>query len=314
VGLDALAALSRLAADQHGTFTTTQALELGVSRHQLQWAVHRQICVPVHRGVHRFVATPLTWHGRLVAAALAGRAVVSHRAAAALWQLSGFAPGPVEVTRRRGKHFRPPDVVSHESRDLHLAAVVQLDGVPTTGIARTLVDLGQVVRTGRVEEAVDDAIRRRLLTVDDLWACVIDHSRRGRDGVGVMRAILEERTPVGSVDSRFERLFLRSLGATAIPAPIVQHEVYDARGFVARVDLAWPSSKVAVELDGKAFHLNAAAFEDDARKRNRLRLDGWIVLVITWKMFTEQPFRVWQDIRQALDGDHVGPTVPVPGG
>jgi hypothetical protein len=40
------------------------------------------------------------------------------------------------------------------------------------------------------------------------------------------------------------------LHRSPLPPPVAQHSVRDRRGFVARVDVAWPGRRVAVEHDG----------------------------------------------------------------
>lgn len=294
------AAVAAVASRNHGLFTRHEAFELGMTRHQIEHGLECGTWHEVHRGVYRFTAAPFTWHTNVLAACRAGRALASHRTAAVLWELDGFRPGRVEVTHPRGTFFRPAGVRSHESLDLHLASPVRRYGIPATGIGRTLLDLGAVVSLDVVEHAVDDAVRRKLVSVEEGWRVLVAHARRGRRGVAKFRQVLESRTPLGATDSWFERLFVERLLAANLPQPTLQHEVHDADGFVGRLDLAWPRFRVGVELDGKAFHLSAAAFERDAEKRNRLRLGDWLVLVVTWKMFTERPWAVWGDIAAAL--------------
>lgn len=304
MALRQLAELAPVTSGQHGIFTLAQARDSGIDERAVRHGVEVGAWTSVHAGVYRVTAAPFSWRGRLMAACLAGRALASHRSAAVLWELDGFGEEAPEISRPRGTNFRAAGVRSHESTDLPMAEPVVIDGIPTTGIARTLVDIGAVVPLWKVERAVDEALRRNLLTIQDTWAVLIRHSRRGRRGCGKLRAVLNDRIPAGSTDSWFERLFLRALGDTSIPMPATQHVVRDRAGYVVRVDVAWPEQKVAVELDGKAFHLNAEAFEHDAAVRNRLRVDGWVVLVVTWKMFTEQPFTVWSQIPRALERAH----------
>nr|WP_239520910.1 DUF559 domain-containing protein [Blastococcus saxobsidens] len=60
-----------------------------------------------------------------------------------------------------------------------------------------------------------------------------------------------------------------------------QHTIRDAAGeFVARVDLAFPESRVAIEYDG-AWHAEPGQFRRDRRRLNRLVEAGWTVLHVT---------------------------------
>ena len=67
---------------------------------------------------------------------------------------------------------------------------------------------------------------------------------------------------------------------------MLEFRIYAADGsFIAQVDLAWPSWRLALELDSVQFHLTRRAFERDPRARNRLVAAGWNVQVCTWEMW-----------------------------
>jgi very-short-patch-repair endonuclease len=61
---------------------------------------------------------------------------------------------------------------------------------------------------------------------------------------------------------------------------VPQFRVFDAEGFVARVDLAYPELRIAIEYDG-LWHAERHAFLDDRRRLNRLVAAGWVVLHVT---------------------------------
>ncbi|MCO7218837.1 endonuclease domain-containing protein [Klenkia sp. PcliD-1-E] len=73
------------------------------------------------------------------------------------------------------------------------------------------------------------------------------------------------------------RVQLRRRGLVAVP----QFVVRDGRGgFVARVDLAFPEQRVAVEYDG-AWHAEEGQFARDRRRLNALLAAGWRVVHLT---------------------------------
>jgi very-short-patch-repair endonuclease len=55
-------------------------------------------------------------------------------------------------------------------------------------------------------------------------------------------------------------------------------------GFIARLDLAWPERKVAIEYDG-AHHLSRRQHSRDLERHNRLRAAGWTVLQVDAAQF-----------------------------
>ena len=55
------------------------------------------------------------------------------------------------------------------------------------------------------------------------------------------------------------------------------------------VDFLWRSQRLAVEVDGFAFHSSRRAFNRDRRRDSLLSLKGLRVLRITWSQIVEEP-------------------------
>gem|GEM_PF-6164736 len=91
--------LTELAASQYGVFSRLQAREYGLGEDAIAWRIETRRWELLHPNVYRIAGTPESWRQLLQAACLAhdGRAVVSHRSAAALWNMPGFEPAIVEV-------------------------------------------------------------------------------------------------------------------------------------------------------------------------------------------------------------------------
>jgi len=64
--------------------------------------------------------------------------------------------------------------------------------------------------------------------------------------------------------------------------------------------VAFPDQKVAIEVDGWAFHSNAEVFVGDRNRQNNIALLGWKVLRFTWLDLTEYPQRVIAEIEHAI--------------
>jgi hypothetical protein len=86
-GIDA--AIARLAAAQHGVVARAQLMSAGIDRGAIGHRLHCRRLHPVHRGVYAVGHSLITREGRWMAAVLASGpgAVLSHRSAAALWNL-----------------------------------------------------------------------------------------------------------------------------------------------------------------------------------------------------------------------------------
>ncbi len=295
--------VTRLSARQHSLITLAQVIQLGGSRQLAHRRVASGRWIRVYSGVFLIAGHPFTWETRVLAAVLAAGpgTLTSHCTGACLWGVDNFRPGRPELSVPRRHKREELDAVVHESTDLHLAAPVLRRGIPTTGLARTLLDVSIKVPFLQAECAVDDALRRFPLDWPDLYDTLVRHSRRGRDGCGTFRAVLDQRFGDRVItDSWFELLVRRLLADAGIEEPVSQHNVYDGTEFAGELDLAWPASMVGVELQSKAFHLNPVSFEKDKIKLNRIRGLGWIVPEFTWRFYVEHPDQLVAQVREAL--------------
>lgn len=234
-------------------------------------------------------------------ASVLGRgAVVSHRAAAALWRMAGFEPGPVELTIPRGRRRAGPGII-HRHRLLP-SDVTRVDDIPVTTPARTLIDIASVAPRESVEEAMDDALRRGIVSLPRLRRRLAEVSRRGRPGVSMTRRLLDSRDPSAAVpESIFERRLLRVMQRAGLPTPVLQHEIHSADRLIAVVDFAFPDARLAIEADGYRWHSGRAQWDHDRTRRNRITLLGWRIIHVTWTDLTRRPTAMIEAIRRALE-------------
>ena len=68
-----------------------------------------------------------------------------------------------------------------------------------------------------------------------------------------------------------------------LPRPVTQYVIADGARFIARVDLAWPEEKVAVEYDGVWHAESADQIHADRRRLNAVLGADWLVLHVTAK-------------------------------
>ena len=302
--MSGVGSLSDLAGRQHGVFTAVQAARRGVSRH----AIHRGIVdgryVVLHRGVYAFGGSPHTRMRSLAAAYMAGGdgAVVSHRAAARLWNLLGDEEDTVEITVPRARSPRLQRVIVHRSTDLVAGHVFRKEGLPVTNPLRTVVDLGAVLPAGDVEDALDRGLARNLFSVTAIEWMRNEVGRPGRNGAGVLGKVLDERAlgrvaPDGLLEPRMARL-LRDAG---LPPAVYHYVITTPDGvFVAEVDFAYPERLLAIEVDGYAVHGTPRAMAKDFVRQNGLVPYRWHVLRFTWHQVVRTPAAVAGTIAEAL--------------
>jgi hypothetical protein len=275
-------AVAEFASRRYGVVTLQELLDLGLSRTGVKrWeadgGLHR-----LYRGVYAVGHAALTGYGRWLAAvkACGPGALLSHISAAALWNLIRSSSAIVHVTtpdRRSPKGIRV-----HRVRRLNPGDVAVVDGVPVTSVARTLLDLADVLPQRQLIRAIEQAER---LQIFDLRA--IEDLRT--DG----RRIKKLRTAIGAVtgepprtNSDWERDLLDFCDDHGIPRPELNVLV---EGY--EVDALWREKKVIVELDSYAFHRHLAAFVDDRRKIAALQLAGYLMLPLT-KLGSEEAAQI----------------------
>ncbi|WP_219418880.1 endonuclease domain-containing protein, partial [Pseudonocardia nigra] len=72
------------------------------------------------------------------------------------------------------------------------------------------------------------------------------------------------------------------------------HRAFSAAGHL--VDIAFPAARVAIEVDGWAWHMDAERARQDKRRQNALVRAGWTVLRYTWHDLTGRPRTVLAEI------------------
>ncbi|HSJ35415.1 MAG TPA: hypothetical protein VLB85_10210 [Acidimicrobiia bacterium] len=121
-------------------------------------------------------------------------AMLSHRSAAAWWGIPGFdLSGRLEVViPRRGAVDRHTMADWHFQFPLPGGSARTLRGICVTSAPLTLLHLGAVCPPGRVRRALNNALARHLVTMDEVWAARKQFAGSGRNGVGVLGEVLAE--------------------------------------------------------------------------------------------------------------------------
>ncbi|MEU7815266.1 hypothetical protein [Pseudonocardia sp. NPDC049154] len=96
-------------------------------------------------------------------------------------------------------------------------------------------------------------------------------------------------------ESEAERRFLALLRGGGFPGWVLGLATP-----AGEVDVTFPLVRVAVEVDGWAWHVDVDRFRADRRKQNALVLDGWAPLRFTWHDLVNRPDAVVALLRAAL--------------
>ena len=268
---------------QHGAIGTHQAEAKGVARSTLARGVTRGSLIRRAPGVYVLAGAPRSARQDAMVHVLAAgpEALAGADTALALrCPELPFPPKPVIlVPRSCGYRARTADL--RRVRDLHLANPGRVDGIPTAGLARSLLDAAVGRTPDEVLTRIDACRRHTPLAVGALVEVLEQHRGRGRPGVTSFRAaLLALRAEVA--DSEFERLVVRDLTASGMPAPRLHHVVRaPGRGSI-ELDVDWPGLLVDVELDGRDHADRARTMRRDRARDRVLQALGYIVARYTW--------------------------------
>ncbi|WP_326551464.1 endonuclease domain-containing protein [Micromonospora sp. NBC_01813] len=242
---------------------------------------------------------------------------ISGLSAAYLWGVDLLPLGarPVQVTLAHPARLGPHPRLTIARRALLPTDVMMLFGeLPVTTELRTAFDLGRLLPRADALAALDALLHRRLFRREAL-ASYVD-ANAGRRGCAQLREFLPLAEPLAEspMESRL-RLLLHDAG---LPRPAAQYEVRArpaatsqvttpqlgaggaSRGrFIARVDLAYPQWRIAIEYEGD-HHRERVTFRRDISRYNALRAAGWLVLRFTANDVLRQSGQLVATVREAI--------------
>jgi len=260
-------AIADIAATQAGLVTASQLRMSGTSPTSINRLVAERRLTPVRNRVYVLSGVPDDPKRATRAVSLvAPAAVVSHRSAAWMHGLLSRPPQFVEVITPPQRELRLQGVRPIEAR-FSPDDVTDHEGIRVTTVVRTLIDLWAVLPPDWVERLVHDSVMRRL--------CEYDEVRTAADAAGIANFIGD-----GQGTTPLEWEWDRILKEAGLPEPVRQHQVVlGEQVFV--LDHAWPTFKVALEVNGFVAHRTRTAFDRDHDKLAALQAAGWSVVSAT---------------------------------
>jgi hypothetical protein len=182
-------AAAELATSQDGVISLEQLLELGLSLKAIEYRLEVGRLHPILPGVYAVGHRVVSWRGRLMAAVLwAGGALVSHRSAAALWEVLPSQRFRIDVVVPRKSPRSRREVQVHQSRLIHPDDRGVIGGIPVTSLPRTMLDLAEVERPRRLERALEESVRLGKLDGRKLDELLV--RSKGRRGLKPLRSAL----------------------------------------------------------------------------------------------------------------------------
>ncbi len=123
-------------------------------------------------------------------------------------------------------------------------------------------------------------------------------SAKSSHGVGQLRRLVEQAA--AGTWSAAERRLHGLLRAAGITGWVANHRLRTGDGRTVVVDVWFGAARLAVEVDGQAWHVSPERFQGDRERQNALVLWGCTVLRFTWVDLAQSPDVVVADIRAAL--------------
>jgi very-short-patch-repair endonuclease len=272
-----------------GVITLTQARRAGLSKQGVNRRVKAGNWLRCSPGVYFVDDRPFTDSAHVRASVWSyGADAAASGLAAAWWHgLTKFVPDVIEVTVPRNSNGRRRHGTRLRRRDLDPHDIVERNGLRVTALPLTVVEAA--ARRGGGAKLMDSALQRHV-ELPQLWRAHLRN--KGRHGSPATRRLLHAASD--GTRSAAERLLVKLLRDNNIAG---WQTNYPVGGF--KVDVGFPEQKVAIEVDGFAFHSSQEDFQIDRERQNKIALLGWQVLRFTWLDLTEYPQRVLAEIRFA---------------
>jgi len=285
--------LDHLLRRQGGVVTLRQAVGLGVSRQTVQRRAQEGSWERLHPGVylvggHRLTDEVRTRAAWLWASAGGHESAVSGPAAAFWHGLLERAPAEVELTVPHCRRPRTQPGLVIRRRDLHPVDLVGRRDIRLTAVPLTVLETAVALPDG--SSFLDRALQRHVRFPTAYRAFCRNMGRTGSSAAGRLLVAAADRA-----DSAAERLLVRILRDAGITGWVLGHPFGPWR-----IDLAFPREKVAVEVDGWAWHVDAQRFANDRRKQNALVRASWDPLRFTWHDLDGRPGAVVDEIGATL--------------
>ncbi len=279
--------LDHILARQGGVVSRAQALRAGLSRDAVDHRLRCRRWIPLHPCVylasgHRYdaevkVRAALLW---------AGEGAVLSGVAAAWWhRMVEEPPVAVGLTVSRRRHPRGRPGVAVRRRQIAAEDLVVHRGLATT--ARPLTVLESAVELGTPgSQLLDRSLQRQVRFPAVYGAYCRNLGSHGSAAAGRMLVAAADRSA-----SVAERLLVRMLQESGAAG---WHCGFPAGPFL--IDLAFPAAGVAIEVDGWAWHMDAARTASDKRRQNALVRQRWTVLRYSWHDLVDRPRGVLAEI------------------
>jgi very-short-patch-repair endonuclease len=287
--------LRELTEAQGGVFSRAQARKAGYSAYRIGRRVGTETWTELYGGrVLHVGGAELTDRVRAHAAVLASQPG-SVRGGPSAARAHGIeVPWPQPCVLVPPSRRRTPSGITVIREAVEHGDCCVLDEWLTTTKARTVLDCLLLLAEPEGRTFLDRALQLSWLTLDEL--VLRTQQRTCREGTPLLRRHI--RVAAFGVRSEAERVLRRLLREAGITGWEVDHPLPG----IGVLDFAFLAERLALEVDGRAWHSATERFQHDRTRQNALVTAGWTVLRFTWEDLTIRPAQVVATVQATLAG------------
>lgn len=291
--------LRRVAERRDGIITGEELRSCGLSETQVHVRKKNGDLVKVLPGVFRLGGVPDTYRSRLTAVArwLGETGHFNGVTAGHILRLDGIdQPKRIGVARYSLPRV-PPWLVVRRLQPNDRPAIRRLNGFRIPHVERVLAECAADLPSRTLALVLDDALRRRLTTLDRMWA-FLDGWKHGRRGATALRKLMTDRDDRDErVRSKFETKMLAILRSLKDHRFDADFEVV-AGGDRYVLDFFCPAARLAIECHSLTWHMGK--HNSDAERDRLIRAEDIDIIYFTWDDIRLRPGRVKRDILKAI--------------
>lgn len=266
-----------------GIISTSKLAELGCNRRNVAHLVDRGELVTMLPGVFRSAQWPCN-REQILAAVCARNpaAMIGFTTAGQLWSVRRMTDRWIHVLVTHGCSPEMEGIVVHRCRRIDPVDVVQRpDGIRLTSPPRTIFDCADMIGREATTSALEQLLNEQRLTFGTITDTMQRLYHPNRPGSRTMLAVIRSRPAWrAALQSNLEVRVLEEIARQGLSLPVTQFPMRLPDRDIA-IDFAWPSVKLAVEVDHPAWHDGAVESHADKGRDRKLTTIGWTSARIT---------------------------------